>query len=373
MNLLDTAFTPEPPGAPLPPGPRANAWPGEPADDAPVSALIHRLWRPRGYHLRPDGTPTSVPRRAVPSAGGAYPVQWHVAVPDGAAEPLPPGRYFYDPDRGRLLRRYDYNPTGGRMARDAEGLGGDGVLLGITVQPGRTFGRYRHRAWPLWIADAAYALEAVRAAVPAALLPPGWSDLAAVRRALGLAPAAETGWWLDRGLVPELAMAMLRLPPGWRCDETMAAALETRRSPALDRFTARRAGHDPMARGAGRGSPARGAGLDRAVPEVAEVARQSGQAWVLGADRVLTWPRTRKVDAAVYAHLWLAHREAARRSYDLIRQGHGVRAVSGFTAPPGDGGRPLLHAITVLDHHGHGERERHAQPPRPHADRQSAA
>ncbi|PZR53739.1 hypothetical protein DNL40_06340 [Xylanimonas oleitrophica] len=319
MTLLDTAFAPAPPGEPLPPGPRHNDWPGEPAGaGAPVAALVHLLWRARGRHVRDDGTPTSVPRRAVPSAGGTYPVQWHVVVPPGAREQLPPGRYVYDPAREELVRRAPAPATGHH------------VVLVLTVQPGRTFGRYQHRSWPLWVADTAYALEAVRALVPDAVLPSDWSSMPAARHLVGVPAARDTTWWLDRGLVPEIALARIELPPAWERDARAVAGLEARRSPDRARFLARR--------------PACAA----AVAQAAEAARQSGQAWVLGADRVLTWARPGRVCAAAYPHLWNVHRQAARLTYHLARAGHAARAVSGFTEEPSAGAAPLLHAVAVL-------------------------
>jgi len=319
--LLETAFSPDLPGDPLPPGPRENRWPGELVEIGGTAATaVHRLWRSRGHHPRPDGTPTTIPRRAVPSAGGAYPVQWHLVVPPGHGRPLGPGRYVYQPPAETLVRRSE--PRG-------PGPAPDHVEIVLTVQPGRTFGRYRHRAWPLWVADAAYALEALLLLVPDAYLPEGWSDLAAARRALGLPRAAQAAWWLERGLVPEIALARIRLPVDPHLDEVASAAICSRRSPALDRFHERR-------------------GQIPGTPPGAEAARQSGQSWVLGADRVIGWQRPPRLDATGYARLWQIHREAARHTYALTARGHGVRAVSGFCTRPMDA-RPLVHAIAILE------------------------
>ncbi|MFE3999693.1 hypothetical protein ACFX43_12965 [Nocardioides sp. YIM B13467] len=319
--LLETAFSPDLPGDPLPPGPRENRWPGEPVEVSGTPATaIHRLWRARGHHPRPDGTPTTVPRRAVPSAGGAYPVQWHLVVPPGHGRPLSDGRYVYHPSAETLVRRSEPRP-----GRSAPGH----VEIVLTVQPGRTFGRYRHRAWPLWVADAAYALEALLLLVPDAYLPEDWSDLAAARRALGLPRAAQAAWWLERGLVPEIALARIRLPRDPHLDEVASAALCSRRSPGLDRFHERR---DQIP----------------GIPPGTQAARQSGQSWVLGADRVIGWPRPLRLDATGYARLWQIHRQAARHTYSLTARGHGVRAVSGFCTRPMET-RPLVHAIAILE------------------------
>ncbi|MEU0265225.1 hypothetical protein [Nocardioides sp. NPDC006303] len=320
--LLETAFSPDLPGDPLPPGPRENRWPGEPVEISGTAATaIHRLWRARGHHPRPDGTPTTIPRRAVPSAGGSYPVQWHLVVPPGHGQPLSEGRYVYHPSDEMLVRRSE--------PRGPSRLAPDHVEVVLTVQPGRTFGRYRHRAWPLWVADAAYALEALLLLVPDAYLPEDWSDLAAARRALGLPRAAQAAWWLERGLVPEIALARIRVHRDPRLDEVASAAICSRRSPGLDRFQKRR---DQI--------PGTRPG--------AQAARQSGQSWVLGADRVIGWPRPPRLDATGYARLWQIHRQAARHTYSLTARGHGVRAVSGFCTRPMDT-RPLVHAIAILE------------------------
>lgn len=309
-SLLARAFTAEVPGAPLPPGPRTNPW--ERAGALPVGGssaeadLLADLWAARGHHPRADGTPSGVPRRAVPSAGGAYPVQWHVLVPAGTGSALPPGRHVLGP-HGRLLRRPGPPPAGAEVA------------LVVSVQPGRSFGRYRHRAWPLWVADAAYAVEAVRFVVPGAEA--GSTDLAGLRADLAVARAADADWWLARGLVPELALARVDLPAGWSVDPLRRATLGARRSPAPARFAA-------------------GAGC----AEAAEPARQSGQDWVRGATVVRCWERPALAD---YAGLWRAHREAARECYAAAAAGLGVRPVSGFVR--GSAAPPLLHALAMLE------------------------
>jgi hypothetical protein len=322
--LLDRAFTPEAPGAPLPPGPRSNDWARLGATSVPEASreagLLDELWGPRGVHRHEDGRPTSVPRRLVPSAGGAYPVQWHLVVPRRTGSSLPPGRYARD-GSGALLRRSGPLPAGRR------------VTLVVTVQPGRSFGRYRHRAWPLWVADAAYAVEAVRALVPSARLPGAWADLDAARDLLALPRASETGWWLERGLAPELCLARVELPGDWEIAQLLSR-LRRRRSPTPATFarTAQEPGPRPP------------------VPAAREVAAQSGQSWVLGADRVVAWPRPESATgASAYAMLWQAHRRAAHLCYRLAGQRVASRPVSGFTLPPRAGARPLLHALAVLD------------------------
>jgi hypothetical protein len=128
---------------------------------------------------------------------------------EGNATPVAGDAYAVDIDAAgegwvRLLRRGDGPPFGDRPS------------LVITVQPGRSFGRYRHRAWPLWIADAAYALEAVRALVPAAVLPDGWDLMGEARRLAGLPHGHDAESWVRHGLAPEICLARIGLPGGWR-------------------------------------------------------------------------------------------------------------------------------------------------------------
>lgn len=323
--LLDRAFTFEEPGSPLPPGPRSNDWARLGArlvrGPSREATLLDALWSPRGFHRTEDGRLTSVPCRLVPSAGGAYPVQWHVVVPQGVASSLGPGRYART-ESGDLVRRRGPVPAG------------RAVTVAVTVLPGRSFGRYRHRAWPLWVADAAYALEAVRALVPSAQLPRSWADLDAARALLALPRASETGHWLENGLAPELCLARVELPHRWEVDVERLALLSRRRSPGLAAFAQAansRPTHQPVA-------------------AAREVAAQSGQDWVLGATRVATWIRSEPTtDPAGYSRLWHVHRRAARLCYRLTGQGTASRSVSGFTLPPRAGARPLMHALAVLD------------------------
>ncbi|MFW5418730.1 hypothetical protein J0910_19130 [Nocardiopsis sp. CNT-189] len=327
---LARALTAEPPGPALPPGPRANRWRalGAARTAAPDRErdLLTGLWSGDGYHRRPDGTATGVRRRPVPSAGGAYPVQTHlVAGPGGALEE---GRYVYDHEQGALLRRdagaeraagWDTGPAGGH---------GAGTHLVLTVQPGRSFGRYRHRAWPLWIADTAYALAAaeflVRADPARTRLGPG----APLRRLLGVPRAAEHERWLGHGLAPEIPLAAVELPAAWTPDPERRAALAARRSPAIGEFAAE----------ARRRPPAPGTG---------HAAAASGQAWVLGAHRLEAWSVPADAPAAAVAGaLWRAHRAAAGLCYAGALSGRWrCRPVSGFSAARG---RWIVHALAML-------------------------
>lgn len=201
-----------------------------------------------------------------------------------------------------------------------------GTHLVLSVQPGRSFGRYRHRAWPLWIADTAYALAAVEflcAPAPSAVrLGPGpW-----LRDLLGVPRAAEHGRWLARGLAPEIPLATVELPGSWSVVPGRGDALAARRSPATGEFEAAARAHDP-----------------RAV----DVARASGQAWVLGAHRLETWSVAVDTPAAEFAQtLWRAHRAAADLCYAGALSGRWrCRPISGFTASRD---RWTVHALAML-------------------------
>ncbi|UTX34838.1 hypothetical protein NNL26_00875 [Micrococcus luteus] len=318
---LAAALTDAAPGPALPPGPRMNLWRAAGAEPVPVrgalAALVDVLGRPGPPHVLDDGTVTGVPRRAVPSAGGAHPVHVHVAVgPAGLPDcGLGPGRYVVDHATATLLRRPGPAPSTGSQ-----------VVL--TVQPGRSFGRYRRRAWPLWIADAAYALEAVRFLLDA----PGPARVgpaADLRALLHVPAAAEVEAWRRRGLAPEIVLAAVPLPEAPRVDPVRAAALAARRSPRLAEFAARRAaGHPPD-------------------PRAVAVARASGQAWVAGAAAVHVWTtRPQQDPVALAADLWRIHRAAARRVYAGALAGAvRCRPVSGM--PAGPLGWPV-HALACL-------------------------
>ncbi|WP_157982458.1 hypothetical protein [Nocardiopsis sp. FIRDI 009] len=337
---LARALSTETPGPPLPPGPRANPWHRAGASPVPVPererALLDGLWRGAGHHRLADGTVTRVPRRPVPSAGATYPVHTHLVV--GADGPLEPGRYAFDLEHGTLRRR---DETREREAGwNVPGTGADvtGTHLVLTVQPGRSFGRYRHRAWPLWIADTAYALTAVEflcAPAPAAVrLGPG----PRLRELLGVPRAADHGRWLARGLAPEIPLAAVELPDSWSVLPGRRDALAARRSPAIGEFEAAVRTHDP-----------------RAV----DVARASGQGWVLGAHRLETWSIATDAPAAeIVEALWRAHRAAADLCYaGALSRRWRCRPVSGLVATRD---RWTVHALAML-------------PGEPDLDKESAA
>ncbi|MBB6174918.1 hypothetical protein HNR23_004978 [Nocardiopsis mwathae] len=289
--------------------------------------LFHGLWTGEGFHRAADGTVTGIRKRPVPSAGGAYPVQTHLVVgaPGGTLEP---GRYVYDHEQDTLLRR-----DGG--AERAAGWNTDGARdrvtgthVVLTVQPGRGFGRYRHRAWPLWVADTAYALAAVEFLIHADPARIRLGPSTPLRGLLGVPRAAEHDRWLGHGLAPEIPLAAIELPASWTPIPWRRAALAARRSPAIDEF-AGAARHRPHAAGA------------------EHVAAACGQAWVLGAHRLETWSvATDAPVAAVADILWRAHRAAAGLCYSGALSGRWrCRPVSGFRAVRG---RWIVHALAML-------------------------
>lgn len=321
---LSAAFSGALPGAALPPGPRTNRWDAVAETAAPgirLAELLDALWHPGDVHRLPGGAPTSIRRRPVPSAGGCYPVQTHVVSADGT-------RYAFDHER-MLLRRRD-------AARDiaagwpAHPRTGDSTRLVFTVLPGRTFGRYRHRAWPLWIADAAYAVAAVRFLLGgrsgSELLGPS----APLRALLGVPPAADSQAWMRRGLAPEIPLAAVAIGAESQVRPERRRALQRRRSPEISEFLSR-AQHAPP--------PA----------SVEAVARASGQSWVRGAAAVSSWsvPSTASVSDLGTA-LWRTHLAAADLGYHAaLSGGPRTRAISGFT-PDRDPARWILHAVAVL-------------------------
>lgn len=318
---LDAAFSGALPGAALPPGPRTNAWHAvvEPQDPGPLGRLLDALWHPGDLHRLPDGTPTSIRRRPVPSAGGCYPVQTHVVSADGI-------RDVFDHE-SMLLRRRD-------AARDvAAGWPSSrrtltGTHLVFTVLPGRTFGRYHHRAWPLWIADVAYAVAAVRFLLPGRIGAEIFGPSAGLRALLGVPPAADAQAWLRRGLVPEIPLAAVELGTASEVVPERRRALQARRSPAPSAYLRRADGTPPPA-------------------SVEAVAQASGQEWVRGASTVASWsiPRTAS-PTQIGAALWRTHLAAARLCYTAtLSEAMRIRPVSGFSP---DRDRWILHAVAAI-------------------------
>jgi SagB-type dehydrogenase family enzyme len=86
------------------------------------AGVVRTMERPYGIH----------PFRAAGSAGGRFPLELYVAVPDGV--PLPPGVHWYDPLEHALVRV-------GPAPR------GSSPAVIVTGVPWRTGWRYRERGW----------------------------------------------------------------------------------------------------------------------------------------------------------------------------------------------------------------------------------
>jgi hypothetical protein len=86
------------------------------------AGVVRVMERPHGVH----------PFRAAGSAGGRFPLELYVAVPEGG--PLPPGVHWYDPLEHALVR-IGPAPRGGAPA------------VVVTGVPWRTGWRYRERGW----------------------------------------------------------------------------------------------------------------------------------------------------------------------------------------------------------------------------------
>lgn len=323
---LAEAQTSRLPAGPLPPGPRANAWEraGAVADEPRrgVRELVDGLWHPGEFHRTTDGRATRIRRRPVPSAGACYPVQTHLIDATGV-------RWTVDQEEG-VFRRRDLaaDRADGWPAPAADG----GVARVVfTVLPGRSFGRYRHRAWPLWIADAAYAVAAVLFLLGVQAGPVEVGPSTRLRSLLGVPRATDADAWIRRGLAPEIPLAAIEIPHDPVPDAAARRALGRRRSPATAEFAARISG--------------------AAAPEVEHIARASGQAWVRGATEARSWsvPITAP-STVVGAALWSAHLAAARLCYEAALTGdRGTRPVSGFSST---GDRWILHALAFLDSPG---------------------
>ncbi len=320
-ELLRSAFSGAHPGPPVPPGPRGNPWwnaGAEPAEVPPgIRALADALLRAGEPHRTASGEPTSIPRRPIPSAGGAYPVQLHLVRSDG-------GRFAYDPDSARWWRRC---PAQERAAGWPAGVRPRGSRLVLVVQPGRSFGRYRHRAWPLWIADTAYALQATRFVLGGSRrirLGPA-PDL---RSLLAFPAACDAEAWLRLGLAPLLPLATMEIADDPTVLDAQRNLLRERRSPDHSEYLARDDGRPPS-------------------PGAERVALASGQRWVRGASAVRVWSVPADPPAGLLLReLWRAHLEAAELLTSALRSGaYGVRPVSGFSPEPGTW---ILHASALL-------------------------
>jgi len=214
-RIFARAWSGEEPGHMGHPGPRQNGWTGPAhrgapdSDDQPqharVLAMIRALWWSPRFHTNPaTGLPGTVRQRAVPSAGACYPVQIHVLC--GLGCDVLPGAYAFDADRGLLVRRGASGMAGGTAGPAW------GAVVVFTALPQRTAAKYHHRAWPLLLADAAYAVAALAHHAAGLGIDAEWltgnpADLAS---ALGLPDySAWQEYWPDTA--PELALAAVAL------------------------------------------------------------------------------------------------------------------------------------------------------------------
>jgi SagB-type dehydrogenase family enzyme len=110
------------------------------------AGVVRTMERPYGTH----------PFRAAGSAGGRFPLDVYVALPDGG--PLPPGTHWYDPQEHALVR-IGPAPRGSVPAM---------VVTGV---PWRTGWRYRERGWRHVYWDAGTMLAQLLAAADSAGVP----------------------------------------------------------------------------------------------------------------------------------------------------------------------------------------------------------
>lgn len=333
--LFTRALTAQPPEDMLPPGPRMNPWRHVHTQPAPLTGrlrdLLLGLWHPGTFHLRTDGTPTSITQRPVPSAGSTYPVHTHLAVGRHGFDDLAPGLYVYDHERSLLLQRHREREQ--IESRSEAVPPNDDLTLIFTVQPGRSFGRYRHRAWPLWIADTAYAQQAVEFLL-ATQLDTTTGPSNHLRQILDVPAATSADLWFSHGLVPEIPLVAMTLPSAWEVDRRRQQALAARRSPDIQSFAPKRP----------RNTTAR------------QIAALSGQRWVQYADHVETWAiPVHSSSEQMAAALWRAHRAAATLCYSAALSGRSrIRPVSGIPAADGEW---TMHALAMLETAPHPDRE----------------
>ena len=319
-DVLARAWSPDSPGGFLPPGPRMNSWTTVSARritlGGKMSELMSALWKRGQWHRRDDGTVTDIACRPIPSAGGTYGIHTHLVIGDDVRGELAPGRYVYDHEQETFLRRVEHGTP-------VESCGG--VTIVLSVQPARTFGRYRHRAWPLWIADVAYAWSAVEFLLGCRLagqIGPSHS----IRAILGVPSATVYEWWFAQDLVPEIPLVAMRLPQEWTLNKHRVHALAARRSARVGDFAPRKQ-------------------LDKRARDIALF---SGQGWVAEADHVETWGVSINNSARnIYEHLWKAHREAASLCYSATLTDRWVtRPVSGMAAR---NGWWCMHSVAMFD------------------------
>lgn len=234
-------------------------------------------------------------------------------------------RWVFDHEHGVARRR---DPAAERAAGWGLETPTTATRLVFAVQPGRSFGRYRHRAWPLWIADTAYALAAAEFVLDGRADAVTHGPSAALRALLGVPAGADAQRWTDRGLAPEIPLVAVEIPERPTLRPDAVHALARRRSPSPQQFLSGEVRRRPASR-------------------VERIARASGQGWVRGAASIRSWsaPVTAP-PAEMAAALWRGHLAAARLTYAAALQGLRSRAVSGF---PAAADRWTFHALAFLD------------------------
>ena len=379
-----TNFSPHTPPPMAHPGPRVNCWRGEECLPAPaptgrlgLGSLLRQLGWGEGFHRDPHtGKTTGIRARGVPSAGGCYPVQWHLLC--GPGFDLPAGCYTLHPETGTFLRR-----GGSESALPAAC-----ARVVLTVLPRRTAARYHHRSPAVLIGDAAYAFELLRAGARGlgltgraltgtadelaeqALLPAPdlWEALwpgstveipmiglelrspqaassvpadAASGRPAGcaapLGPATPTPEFIPG--VRELGVVRPRTTPADAGTSLTTGQLARRRSPEVQALIASHGTDKPGA----RGLPAeeRAAREKTPAPDQAGLGRWcSGQEWVEHATD-LTLFRGPDDPAA----LWEIHHAAARQLVRLLTAGRNARPISGWVHGGPHG--PICHGLAA--------------------------
>lgn len=288
-------------------------------------ALGHQLFFSEEFHRdEVSGRTLRVRRRPVPSAGAAYPVQLHLR--------LGPWRLAYHQEHDAVhdltcafAHPADFSASSQRQAR-----------LTFTVLPGRSFSRYRHRAWTLWIADVAYAVEGARHVMGHAPAIAPVREIGPSELARQAALPARAFWPTPH---PELAIqgldvgravgGLLRLPA--------LRPLPHRRSIPLKRLTANT---EP-------GPPPRPGRRPPAQQQLLAPEHCSEQVWLA------TWPHVRLFTVPATEDPLLlrrqlvdVHRRAARLTYAEAKAGRQVRPISGFTDVPDRRDR-CLHALVL--------------------------
>ncbi|MCB4208966.1 hypothetical protein [Arthrobacter sp. UM1] len=370
-----SCFEDRPLPAPGPPGPREGDWaalgaehvprgfrPGVdaragevPADGAPAQAdhsaqalrFVEGCAWGAEFHTDAAGRPTSVRRRWVPSAGGRYPLQWHVDLPGEhlVANPETGGwRRFASAAWEELARR---KAPGWTPPSVEEGT----VRITLTALEQRTRATYGHRAPALVLADAAYAATFADAALGIRDLrlaggagEPGSADSA---RSSDETPSAPAGPWRAAG-EEEVCSFTVHLAAGLAAGTSAETAA---REGVFRLLASRRSPQPPELVAPARPAPARTAPActapartlqESAVPHPGLGARFADQHWLDLCEEVELFH-----GAPTRQGVWDVHTRAARSLLEGLAAGRQARPVSGCTVSPEEAARGpvLLHAL----------------------------